>query len=95
MLGCRWTLADGTRLLASALPNGFVTVHECLSGYTEGDASAYRAAKISTTAATTKCRTVGRDCIVRRGGLTETYDEARMRGLVDRWTDPARGHRPR
>jgi hypothetical protein len=76
-----WYMADGTRLLASALPNGFVTVHECLSGYTEA----------------TRLALEGRDNIyddrhytmpdggprymVRRDGTTQIYDDARLRAL--------------
>jgi hypothetical protein len=30
-----WFMADGARLTNSAIPNPFIIVHQCLSGYTE------------------------------------------------------------
>lgn len=74
-------MADGTRLLATALPNGFVTVHECLSGYTEATRLALQGRENIYDDINYKMPDGGPRYIVRRDGLTETYDEARMRGL--------------
>jgi Glycosyltransferase family 87 len=74
-------MADGTRLLASALPNGFVTVHECLSGYTEATRLALQGRENIYDDSNYKMPDGSPRYIVRRDGVTETYDDARMRGL--------------
>jgi glycosyl transferase family 87 len=74
-------MADGTRLLASALPNGFVTVHECLSGYTEATRLALQGGKNIYDDINYKMPDGGVRYIVRRDDVTENYDDARMRGL--------------
>jgi len=78
-----WYMADATRLLSTALPNGFVTVHECLSGYTEATRLALDGRENVYDDINYKMPDGGPKYVVRRNGVAETYDDARMRGLFD------------
>jgi hypothetical protein len=83
-----WYMADATRLLATALPNGFVTVHECLSGYTEATRLALGGRENIYDDINYKMPDGGPKYVVRRNAVTETYDDARMRGLFGRGAVP-------
>src|SRR5262245_11207028 len=74
-------MADGTRLLASALPNGFVTVHECLSGYAEATRLALEGRENIYDQNNYKMPDGGPRYVVRRDGRTEIFDDARVRAL--------------
>jgi hypothetical protein len=75
-------MADGTRLLASAVPvNPFVVVHECLSGYTEATRLALERRTNIYDNANHKTQDGGPRFIVRRDGAAETYDQVQVKAL--------------
>ena len=76
-----WYMADGTRLLASAIPNSFVIVHECLSGYTEATRLALRGGENIYDDRHYKMPDGGPRFLVRRDDVTATYDAVQLRQL--------------
>jgi len=78
-----WYMADGTRLLGSALPNPFVTVHQCLSGYTEATRRALEGRENIYDDRLNNMPDGGPKFMVRRDGITGIYDQQQLRKMFD------------
>ena len=76
-----WFMADGTRLTNAAVPNPFIIVHQCLSGYTEAVRRALEGRENIYDEANNKMPDGGPRYIVRRDGATESYNESRLKAL--------------
>lgn len=76
-----WFMADGTRLTNSAVPNPFIIVHQCLSGYTEAVRRALEGRENIYDDVNSKMPDGSPRFVVRRDGVTESFDQSRLEAL--------------